>query len=146
MASGIAKIDAHIATLTRGFAEGQCGGDLRGRMSGTSGDASRTSGRRRQPSPYHTRSKCEAVKEFDVAVGRIEDFFRKRAEQTETQGRRIGKAAPPPPAVKKKRVVEPAKLVQSPYLETKADVDGFLDKLRKELEQAIAHDERIEIR
>ncbi|MGO8901333.1 MAG: hypothetical protein ACLQU5_23715 [Isosphaeraceae bacterium] len=48
--------------------------------------------------------------------------------------------------LKKKRVVEPAKLVQSPYLETKADVDGFLDKLRMELEQAIANEERVEIR
>ena len=48
--------------------------------------------------------------------------------------------------LKKKRVVEPAKLVLSTYLETKADVDGFLDKLRMELEQAIANEERVEIR
>ena len=48
--------------------------------------------------------------------------------------------------LKKKRVVQPASFVQTKYLETKADVDGFLDKLRMELEQAIAKEERVEIR
>jgi hypothetical protein len=44
------------------------------------------------------------------------------------------------------RVGEPAKLVQSPYLETQADVDGSLDMLGTEIEQAIANEERMEIR
>ena len=43
-------------------------------------------------------------------------------------------------------MIEPAKLVKSPYLETKADVDGFLDALPTELEQAVVNGERVEIR
>jgi hypothetical protein len=36
--------------------------------------------------------------------------------------------------------------VSSRYLETLDDVNSFLDKLRGELEQAIANNERIQIR
>ena len=43
-------------------------------------------------------------------------------------------------------MIEPAKLVPDPYLETQADVEGFLQRLRTELEQALAKNERIEIR
>ena len=90
-----------------------------------------------------TQAEAEALKEFDAANARIEEFVRKVAKATVAKG-----TGPQPTKVvlKKKRVVEPAKLVQSPYLETKADVDGFLDKLRMELEQAIANEERVEIR
>ena len=48
--------------------------------------------------------------------------------------------------VKKQRIVRPAALVKTTYLETPDDVDGFLDALRQELEQAIAKGERIQIR
>ena len=89
-----------------------------------------------------TQAEAEALKEFDAANARIEEFVRKAAESRSVRGR----DRRPRSVLKKKRVVEPAKLVQSPYLETKADVDGFLDKLRMELEQAIANEERIEIR
>ena len=81
--------------------------------------------------------------EFDAATRKIEEFAR-RVVQLPVPG-----GSGPQPAkvvLKKKRVVEPAKLVVSAYLETQADVDGFLDKLRMELEQAIASDERVEIR
>jgi hypothetical protein len=64
--------------------------------------------------------------------------------------------APPPepasePAVKKppaktRRVVEPSHLAGATYLETQEDVDAFLSKLRKELEEAIENNERVEIR
>ena len=68
----------------------------------------------------------------------------RRASET-TTGTGPGKATAKV-ALKKKRVVEPAKFVQTTYLETQADVDGFLDRLRMELEQAMANEERIEIR
>jgi hypothetical protein len=48
--------------------------------------------------------------------------------------------------VKKQRIVKPADLAKTTYLETTADVDAFLLALRKALEAAIAQNERIEIR
>jgi hypothetical protein len=48
--------------------------------------------------------------------------------------------------LKKKRVIEPAKLVHSPDREPQADGDGFLDVLRGALERAINDSERVEIR
>ena len=92
-----------------------------------------------------TQAEGEAVKEFDAAVGRIEDFLRRLAEQKKPKDGGSGKV-PPPPVVKKQRVVKPADLVKTPYLETTDDVNGFLDALRMELEQAIAKNERIQIR
>ena len=49
-------------------------------------------------------------------------------------------------AIKKHRVIEPAKLAHSGYLETAEDVERFLDDLRRALEAAIANNERIQIR
>jgi hypothetical protein len=89
-----------------------------------------------------TQAEAEALKEFDAASDRIEQFVKKASEKPVATGTQ----PPPKPVLKTKKVVEPAKLVQSPYLETQADVDGFLDKLRMELDQAIARNERIEIR
>ena len=47
---------------------------------------------------------------------------------------------------KKRRVVKPTRLITTDYLETKEDVEAFLEKLRKELEEAIENNERVEIR
>jgi hypothetical protein len=90
-----------------------------------------------------TQAETEARKEFDAAGARIENFVLKAAE-----ARPASSAGPVAsvPALKKKRLVEPSKLVQLRYLETKADVDAFLERLRAELEQAIDRNERIEIR
>ena len=73
------------------------------------------------------------------------EVFRKLAEQKKPTDDGSGKVAPPP-VVKKQRVVKPADLVKATYLETSADVNGFLDALRRELEKAIANNERIQIR
>ena len=48
--------------------------------------------------------------------------------------------------VKKQRIVKPAEIMKTTYLETPDDVNGFLDALRQELEKAIANNERIQIR
>ena len=53
---------------------------------------------------------------------------------------------PPAPPVKPRRIVKPAELVASPYLETIEDVNVFLDQLRRQLEAAIASGQRIQIR
>jgi hypothetical protein len=79
-------------------------------------------------------------------VGRIEDYLRKLAEQKKPKDDGSGKVTPPVPVVKKQHVVKPADLVKTTYLETSDDVNGFLDALRMELEQAIARNERIQIR
>ena len=50
------------------------------------------------------------------------------------------------PVIKPRRVVSPGKFVKSSYLESQADVDAFLDDLRRELTDALAKNERIEIR
>ncbi len=85
-----------------------------------------------------TQVEVEAVKEFDSAVKRIEEFAKKAAETGKEKGKEV--------IVKKHRVVEPAKLLKSPYLETTNDVNEFVDTLRDELEKAIANNERIQIR
>jgi len=48
--------------------------------------------------------------------------------------------------VKKQHVVTPSKIAKSTYLETQEEVDEFLGDLRKELEQAIKNNNRIQIR
>lgn len=55
-------------------------------------------------------------------------------------------SSPPPKPSKKRRVVEPTKLVSQNFLENKEDIDAFLEKLRDELESAINNNERVEIR
>jgi hypothetical protein len=92
-----------------------------------------------------TQAEAEAVKEFDVAVGRIEDFLRKLAEKQPPRDDGAGKGPASSP-IKKQHVVRPADLVNTAYLETTDDVNGFLDALRMELEQAVARNERIQIR
>ena len=47
---------------------------------------------------------------------------------------------------KKRRVIQPNKLVTTSYLESTEDIDQFLEKLREELEEAIKNNERVEIR
>jgi restriction endonuclease Mrr len=89
-----------------------------------------------------TQAESEALKEYDAASVRIEEFVKKLTESLPKEGA----DSQPKPALKKKRVVQPSKLVTTAYLESKSEVDGFLNTLRAELEEAIASGERIEIR
>ena len=84
------------------------------------------------------QAESEAVRLKDEALTRVEQYLaRKAAEGQEEQDK---------PAVKPRRVVSPVRLVKSTYLESEADVDAFLDDLRAELTDALARNERIEIR
>ena len=47
--------------------------------------------------------------------------------RTTEKARRPGREKGNGPVIKKQRIVEPAKLVKTTYLETLDDVDGFLD-------------------
>lgn len=48
--------------------------------------------------------------------------------------------------VKKRRIIDAQLLAGSGYIETQVDIDNFLAKLRKELEEAVADNQRVEIR
>jgi hypothetical protein len=50
------------------------------------------------------------------------------------------------PAVKPRRVVEIRRFIQKPFLENETEVEDFLSKLRTELHDSIAKNERIQIK
>ena len=84
------------------------------------------------------QAESEAVRLKDEALTQVDRYLARKAEE--------GKAGPDKPVVKPRRVVSPGKFVKSSYLESKADVNTFLNDLRKELTDALAKNERIEIR
>jgi hypothetical protein len=87
-----------------------------------------------------------ALDAADDAFAIIESAAKaKPTPQPEQDGGKNIPPTPPKPS-KKRRVVEPTKLVSQNFLENKEDVDAFLEKLRDELESAINNNERVEIR
>ena len=74
----------------------------------------------------------------DEALAQVDSYLARKAEE--------GKVGQDKPVVRSRRVISPVKLVKSSYLESQADVDTFLDDLRSELTDALAKNERIEIR
>ena len=141
----IAKIDAVVATLNKDVAAAQGDAHLHAACIKPL-ESLREQVEKQQSLAHITQAEGEAVKEFDLGVGRIEDFLRKLAELKKPKDDGSGKVTPPPPVVKKQRVVKPADIVKTTYLETSEDVNGFLDALRQVLENAIANNERIQIR
>lgn len=71
----------------------------------------------------------------DQATIRIGDFSKKVATETSK-----------PVTIKVNRIVKPAQFIKKPYLENVEDVDYFVATLKKHLDDAIAKNERIEIR
>ncbi len=84
------------------------------------------------------QAEAEAVRLRDEALTRIEQFLARKTEE--------GNQVKDTPAPRRRRVIAPAKLVKSAYLESENDVDRFLEALRAELSEALANNERIEIR
>ena len=84
------------------------------------------------------QAESEAVHLKDDALAQVEHYLMQQAEE--------GKAGQDKPTVKPRKIVSPVTLVKSPYLESQNDVDVFLDDLRRELTDALARNERIEIR
>ena len=84
------------------------------------------------------QAESEAVRLKDEALTRVERYLARKAEE--------GKTVQDKPVVRPRRVVSPVKLVKLPYLESQADVDAFLEDLRRELTDALARNQRIEIR
>ena len=90
-----------------------------------------------------TQAEQQAQQVFDDALAKIEEAARQPEPQP---GGGEATTDPPKPTVKTRRVIEPAKLTKQTYLETNDDVNGFLDALRGEMEEAISKGERIQIR
>tara|TARA_R110002072_G_scaffold10569_40_gene49302 strand:+ start:1250 stop:4816 length:3567 start_codon:yes stop_codon:yes gene_type:complete len=57
-----------------------------------------------------------------------------------------GPGSSPAPAPKTRRVLEPSAMWPTGFIETPADVEAFLSKLRTALEAAVASDERVQIK
>ena len=134
------KIDGHIATLKGDIDSAKGDAGLRSACLGPL-EALKARVQSEESLAHITQAESEALGEFDAATRRIEEFARRKVQPPEPDDTK-----PKPPALKTKRVVKPSELVQTQYLETKSQVDGFLDKLRMELEQAIDKGERVEIR
>jgi len=80
-----------------------------------------------------------AIEAADEVFDSIETAVKRREE--------LGvRDANPPIPVKKRRIVQPARLAPHGFLETQADIEGYLDRLRQALEAAIRAGERSEIR
>jgi len=86
-----------------------------------------------------------AVAAYDRAFTAIEE-----AQTPPETPPSAGTAGPTPPkpkvTIKKRRVVEPKSLWAGGFIETSADIETFLTKLREELEAALEANERVQIK
>jgi hypothetical protein len=140
----VATIDAHIGRLNKDITDAQGDAGLRAACLKPL-EALLEQVKKEESLAHITQAESEAVKEFDDAVGLIETFLARQTEKKPTKDDGAAKVSTPQ-LVKKQRIVKPADLVKSMYLESSDDVEGFLDSLRLVLEKAIANNERIQIR
>ena len=137
------KIDAHYGALTKDLASVNSDPALRLACLRPL-EALKQRVEQEESVAHITQAESEAVREFDVAMSRIEAFSKKQSEAPPL-GTPIP-AAQPTAVVKKQRVIKPAELMKATYLETADDVKTFLDALRIELDRALTNNERIQIR
>jgi hypothetical protein len=140
----VEKIDAHLAALTRDIQVAGADDGIRAScLKPLQGLRQRVGA---QESLAHiAQAEAEALLEFDAAVRRLEEFVKKASEKP-PETPKPGEKQQPKVVLKQLKKVEPAKLTQKTYLETKDDVNDFLNTLREVLEKAIDNDERIQIR
>jgi hypothetical protein len=141
-AQAIKKIDAHIAAVNQDIAKAQGDANLRAACLKPL-ELIREQVQKAESLAHITQAESEAVKEYDAAIARIEAFATRQTLKPEPIS--VGVTVTPP-VIRKQRVIKPAELVKSAYLESQGDVAGFLDALRQELEKALANNERIQIR
>jgi hypothetical protein len=144
-AKAIEKIDGHVATLKSDIGTASGDGSLHSQCLGPLEKlGSRVEG---QDSLAHiAQAEEEAVRLYDAAVAKIEDYVAKKAAEAAKSAPTTTTPTPPTPVVRKQRVIRPAELVSVSYLETDKDVDKFLEALGKQLREAVANGERIQIR
>ena len=140
----IAKIDAHIATLTKDIAAAQ-GEPACGRLASSRWKLCESRCRRKKASPTSPRPRPRPSRSSmpPLAASRSSCASWPSRRSPRTTDRAEPRRRP---VVKKQRIVKPADIVKTTYLETPDDVNDFLDALRQELEKAIANNERIQIR
>ena len=138
----VAKIDAHIAALNKDLAIAQGGASLQATCLEPL-TALRERAQKQESLAHIAQAESEALKEFDIAVGRIESAV---AEQKKPQSDSSDEPTKPVAVVRKQRIIKPTEIMKAAYLETPDDVNNFLAALRQELENALANDERIQIR
>jgi hypothetical protein len=87
------------------------------------------------------QARQEATRLFETTLSTIEEVGRKPVTYSGSSAKPIEK-----PAVKPRRVVEIQSLLKKPFLEDATEVAEFLTKLKAELEDAIAKNERVQIK
>ncbi len=127
------KIDAHLATLTNDLQASSVDTNFRTECL-LPLQHLRVRIATEESLAHISQGEAEALKSYDAAVQRLEQFV---APPEITN---------PQLTVKPRRIVEPAKLVKASYLETKEEVESFMETLRQELETALENNERIQIR
>ncbi|PWC75519.1 BREX system P-loop protein BrxC [Azospirillum sp. TSH64] len=158
----VGKIDEHITEVKQALEQVAAPPDLQNKcLQGL--QTIRTSVLKETSIARIFTEQTEALDAKDIAMEQIEGFVRSKAPQhnpipepvEETAGAGpAAKADPQPPSrpapakpiFKKPRVVIPVAIHKGGYLKTKEDVEQFLAALRKELEDALAKNEPIEIR
>lgn len=91
-----------------------------------------------------TQAEQEAHRALDAALTKIEKYALE--SKPTPKDVKKGDLEPEKPVVKPRRVIEPSRLVKATYLETRDEVDGFLDSLRTQMHDAIEKGERIQIK
>lgn len=89
-----------------------------------------------------TQAQQQAVVLFDAAFEAIQQWLAKKVEEKKPESG----GDPPKPAPKPLAVIKPADLATQTYIETEADIDAYLDALRKALKAAVSENKRIQIR
>ena len=147
-AQALTKLENHIATITKDLKDAKADSDLNAACLNPLKTLKEYL--QKEKSLAHiTQSEGEALKEFDAAVAKIEAWVNRIPPDPVIDGRDdddVDPPIPPPPPPKKQKVIKPADLMKGNYLETKEEVRGFLEILRKEMEQAIDSNQRIQIR
>ena len=82
-----------------------------------------------------TQAVQQAEQVLDKVLENVQRFLKSRQRKT-------GRDAATP-AARRATEIKPALLAASCYLETQDDIEGFLDNLRRELQQAIARGDRV---
>jgi hypothetical protein len=144
----LAKIDAHIATLSTDIMKVHGDAALRNTCIKPL-EALKEQVKIQESLAHITQAEAEALKRFDAATGLIDQAVKvdeKKGTREILNSSIVVAEDDIKPDFKPRRVVKPADIMETTYLETSADVDRFLDALRAELEQAIKNNERIQIR
>jgi hypothetical protein len=89
---------------------------------------------------HMAQAEGEALRLFDRAVDQITDWLEQRQQQ------HIKGGEPQPPAPKPIQFVKAVDLMSQAYIESDADIDAFLGRLRSVLAAALSENKRVQIR